>query len=460
MFKDENNNIDLISGDPKKAIIKLATPMVFSMFVVMLYKLTDSIWVAGLGGDALAAIGFIMPLYVILTGVGDSIAAGANSLISRKIGSKNHKQANNGALHSLLLCIIISAIFTIVMLVFMVPIFKMLGVGHSMQYALDYGYVMFGLLFFIELELLLMSLFKAEGNMKTLTLVLILSYVVNMILDPLLIYVLNWGISGAAWATVLSSALGAFILGFFMWSKRGVYLDMSIKNFNFQFPLINDILKVAVPSTFESMLYSVGIIIINNMIVSVSKSVAVGYYSTAMNIVQFANLPLSAIGVAVLTISGVAYGANNAKNLKTTYLYSIKISFVIAIVFLILLYAFAPQISSLFAYNDSSLAPNIANALAIDCFFLITYPMGTMTTMLFKGAGKGLYSFIFAVIRCFILAILFAYLFGFVFGWGFNGILAGEVFGNLVGVLLGYVWARLFIRNFDKSIEKSNVETS
>ncbi|MER2014587.1 MAG: MATE family efflux transporter, partial [Methanobrevibacter sp.] len=109
----KSKNIEMITGDPKKAIIKLAVPMMISMLLIMLYNIADSVWVAGLGGDALAAIGFITPLFMVLVGLGNGIGAGANSLIARNIGAKNHAQANNAALHAIVLSVIVSVVFTI-----------------------------------------------------------------------------------------------------------------------------------------------------------------------------------------------------------------------------------------------------------------------------------------------------------------------------------------------------------
>ena len=86
---EKNKNIEIITGDPKKAIRKLSIPMMLSMVLIMMYNLADSIWVAGLGPDALAAIGFITPLFMVLIGLGHGIGAGANSLIARNIGAEN-----------------------------------------------------------------------------------------------------------------------------------------------------------------------------------------------------------------------------------------------------------------------------------------------------------------------------------------------------------------------------------
>ena len=120
MSKTKSKNIEMITGDPKKAIIKLALPMMLSMLLIMMYNIADSIWVAGLGADALAAIGFITPLFMVLVGLGNGIGAGANSLIARYIGAGNIDEANNAGLHGILLAIIVSVIFTVIIEVFMV----------------------------------------------------------------------------------------------------------------------------------------------------------------------------------------------------------------------------------------------------------------------------------------------------------------------------------------------------
>ena len=143
-MSEENKNIEMITGDPKKAIIKLSIPMMLSMLLIMLYNIADSIWVAGIGAKALAALGFITPLFMVLIGLGSGIGAGANSLIARYIGANNFKQANNAGLHGILLSVIVSVIFTILIEGFMVPILQFMGAGHTIQYAMDYSYIIFG----------------------------------------------------------------------------------------------------------------------------------------------------------------------------------------------------------------------------------------------------------------------------------------------------------------------------
>ena len=452
----KSKNIEMITGDPKKAIIKLALPMMLSMLLIMLYNLADSIWVAGLGADALAAIGFITPLFMVLIGLGNGIGAGANSLIARNIGAKNYEQANNSALHGIILSIVVSVIFTIIIEAFMVPILQFMGAGETIGYAMDYSYIIFGFLFIFVYSGVASAIFRSEGDMRRATIAIAVTAIMNIVLDPIFIYTLNLGIAGAAWATVISATLSCLVMSYWIWGKKDLYLDLSPKNFSYSSRIMIDTLQVAIPSTLENIVFSALAIIINSMLVLAAGTTAVAVYTASMRIVQLCMIPLIGLGTAVLTVAGVAYGAHNYKNLQTAHSYSIKVGFAISIA-LGAMYIFAPQIATIFAYTSASsaLAPQIASALSVLTLFVLAIPHGMMSSMMFQGVGKGTYSLIITLARSLILESVFAYLFCFIFGWGVQGIYAGVVFGCFVGGTLGYIWAKFFIRKFKQiSIRK------
>ncbi|SEL22397.1 putative efflux protein, MATE family [Methanobrevibacter gottschalkii] len=446
----KNDNIKIITGDPKKAIVKLAIPMMISMLLIMMYNIADSIWVAGLGADALAAIGFITPLFMVLVGLGNGIGAGANSLIARNIGAKNYKQANNSGLHAILLSVIVSVIFTILIEGFMVPILQFMGAGDTIQYAMDYSYIIFGFLFIFVYSGVASAIFRSEGDMKRSTIAIAITAVLNIILDPIFIYILNLGIAGAAWATVISATMSCVIMSYWIWSKKDLYLDLSLKNFDYQTSLMVDTLQVAIPSTLENIVFSALAIIINSMLVLAAGTTAVAVYTASMRIVQLAMIPLIGLGTAVLTVAGVAYGAHNYKNLKTAHSYSIKVGFLISIILGAIMFVFSSPIATIFSYTaaSASLSPQIATAISVLSLFVLAIPHGIMSSMMFQGVGKGTYSLLITLLRSLILETVFAYLFCFTFGWGLTGIYAGVVFGCFVGGTIGYVWAKLFIRRF------------
>lgn len=446
----KSKNIEMITGDPKRAIRKLAWPMMVSMLLIMLYNLADSIWVAGLGADALAAIGFITPLFMVLIGLGNGIGAGANSLVARNIGAKNFDGANNAALHAVVLSIIVSVVFTILIEVFMVPILQYMGAGDTIGYAMDYSYIIFGFLFVFVFSGVASAIFRSEGDMKRATIAIAVTAILNIILDPVFIYILNFGIAGAAWATVISASMSCLIMSYWIWGKKDLYLDLSPKNFSYSGQIMIDTLQVAIPSTLENVIFSALAIIINSMLVMAADTTAVAVYTASMRIVQMAMIPLLGIGTAVLTVAGVAFGAHNYHNLKTAHSYAIKLGFVFSIAIGIVMYIFSGQIAGIFSYTSASaaMAPEIATAISVLTLFVLAIPHGMMSSMMFQGVGKGVYSLIITLLRSLILESVFAYLFCFIFGWGVVGIYAGVVFGCFVGGTIGYIWAKFFIRKF------------
>jgi len=393
----------------------------------------------------------------VLIGLGNGIGAGANSLIARNIGAKNHDQANNAGLHAIVLSIIVSLVFTILIEVFMVPILQFMGAGNTIQYAMDYSYIIFGFLFIFVFSGVASAIFRSEGDMKRATIAIAVTAILNIILDPIFIYVLNFGISGAAWATVVSATMSCIVMSYWIWVKKDLFLDLSPKNFKYSSHIMIDTLQVAIPSTLETIVFSALAIIINSMLVLAAGTTAVAVYTASMRIVQLAMIPLIGIGTAVLTVAGVAYGAHNYKNLQTAHSYSIKIGFIVSIILGALMFIFSGQIAAVFSYTQASagLASEIATAISVLSLFVLAIPHGIMSSMMFQGVGKGTYSLLITLLRSLILESVFAYLFCFIFGWGLPGIYGGVVFGCFVGGTIGYIWAKLFIRKFKEiSIKK------
>lgn len=129
-----NEKIDSIMGSPKKAVNKLAFPTIFSLFLMFLNNLIDSFWVSGINSDALAALGFISPLYLVIIGIGSGVGAGANSLISRYVGGERIDDVNNVIIHSIILTVAISIIVLIIGIFFFDDLIILLGADSVSTY--------------------------------------------------------------------------------------------------------------------------------------------------------------------------------------------------------------------------------------------------------------------------------------------------------------------------------------
>ena len=452
MAGNNKKNVDLIMGDPKKAIRKLSVPMMVSMLLIMAYNLADSIWVAGLGVDALAALGFITPLFLIIVGLGNGIGSGANSFIARSLGAKNKKQADNTALHAIVLTILLSIITPIVMLPLLKNILLIMGAGTALNLALDYGYITFIFIFVFLFSGVASSILRSEGDVNRAMYAMAITAILNTIIDPIFIYVLNLGIAGAAWATVFSAAISCLVMAYWMWFKKDTYLNLSPHVFKYQFFIILEVLKVAIPSTAESLVMSVLSIIMNSLLVIVAGTTAVAVYTSGWRIVSLAIIPHIGLGTALLTVAGAAYGAKNYKKLSIAYDYVIKLGLLMSVLMAIIIYLFAPQLTLVFSYSaeSASLGPELTSFLRVISLYVLTLPLGVIASSTFQGLGKGFSALTITFVRQIFGTVTVAYILGIILNFGEVGVWWGTVLGGGLGCILGSLWVKLYIRSLNR----------
>jgi putative MATE family efflux protein len=439
--------IELLMGDPKKAIIKLSGPMIAAMLLMSTYNIVNAIWVAGLGSDALAAVGFVTPLFMILIGLSNGLGAGVASLISRRIGAKDKTGADNAAVHALLFVLILSAVLTIPLMLLTGPIVTLFGAGKTAGLATEYGQIIFlgmALLLFTNVAY---AILRAEGDAKRAMYVMGASSVLNIILDPLLIYGAGMGIAGAAWGMIVSLLMTSCILLYWFFVKRDTYVTLAWREFSYDKKTVRDILGVGLPASVEFFLMSILAIFINGLLVATAGTDAVAVYTAGWRVVFFAIIPMVAISTAVISVAGAAYGARKFEKIRTAHTFSITLGIAIALIVSALTYIFARQIAGIFTYSADSahLAPEIAAFLAVMCLFYPFIPPGVMSGAIFQATGRGMASLVMTVLRNLVFIAVFAYLFGIVLGYGEHGVWWGIVAGDICGGAVAFLWARYYI---------------
>ncbi len=458
---EKNENVEMITGDPKKAINKLSLPIIASMFLIFINNIIDSIWVAGLGTEPLAALGYITPLFLIMVGFGNGLGAGGNSLISRYIGAEDKHSANNAAIHNLILSLIVSIVITVVFLTFLEPALKMMGATSVLSYAMEYGVILFSCTFALLMPPIIGGAFRAEGDIKRATLPIAIAAIINMILDPIFIYTLNMGIAGAAWATALGPFISLLLMFYWIFVKKDTYLSYNIKDFHNNLKMYKDILVVGIPASLEQLVLSVLTIFVNYMLTIVSGPTAVAVYTAGWRVVNIGMLPAIGVGTAAISVAGVAYGARKYENLRVTARYAVKVALIASIIVCIILNIFANQIAFIFSYSEGSaqLEPLISSFLQIMCLFILYVPFGASAGNVFQGVGKGTISLILTTFREFILVLIFAYLLGFTFHMGEFGIYCGMLLGGGIGSLICYACIELYINKLIKSRDQEALQS-
>ena len=452
-IKQETQGVNLLRGNPKKAVLKLSLPLMLSMMVISLYNIIDSFWVAGLGADQLAAVGFVIPLEFLIISIGTSLGAGITSVVSKYIGEKNDKLADNSAAHGVILSLIFTVIVTVIFSAFAKELLILMGArGASLGYALDYGHIYFIASIFVVMPNALYGLLRSEGDTKRTMYVMVLCAIVNIVLDPIFIYTFNMKMFGAALSTILSLAIVLAIIIYWIYIKKDTYLNPTLANFDYESFIMKDMLKVAVPSICEMIFITCITAIMHFIILAVSTVDSVAVFENGWRIVTLATEPMMAISTALISIVAANYGAGNFKNMKLAYDYSMKIATLLGVVALVIFLVFAPQISYIFSYGASSrlLNPTI-EFFHIFAWFFIVFPGGIISTYVFQGLGKGTHSLIFTVIREAICATVFAVLFGIVLNWGINGVWFGILVGYTVGGLIAIVYANNYLGKMVKA---------
>lgn len=452
MSSNKTEEIDLIVNHPKQAINKLAVPIIISNLFMMLNNIIDGIWVAGLGPHPLAAVGFVTPLFLALVGFANGLGAGSNSLIARCIGAEDYEAAGNSAIHSIMLSIIVTVITTILLLIFLKPLLLLMGAGEVISETMAYGTIVIGGIFSVFLPAMMAAIFRSQGEIRRASYPLMFTAIINMILDPIFIYVIGWGVTGAALATVISGVIPMLLMMYWMFVKKDSFLQVKMSEYKRDFQIYKDILVVGIPASLEQFIISFVSILMNYWLTILSGTIAVAAYTATWRLVAIGISPMIGIGVAALTVGGAAYGAKNLVNLKTALNYGLKLGMISSIIVCSFLFIFADPLSFIFSYSSDSsvLAPKVVEALRILCFFLLFMPFGVLSGNIFQSMGKGTFSLLITILRSFILEVIFAGIFAFILGLGAVGVYWGLVCGMTLGSIIGYIFINYYL-NRNKS---------
>ena len=454
---EKTEGVSTILGDPKKAILKFQ-PLIIAMIITSINNVFDGIWIAGLGQNALAAVGFITPLLGIITGLSSGLSSGSLSVISRFIGSNNKKEADNAATHILILTVIFSLAIMISLGLFLEPLLVILGATDGvLELGLQYGYILFACSFFPMFTTTSYGILRAEGNIKKTIYAMSIAAILNITLDPIFIYVLGMGIIGGSIGTIISLVVASAFL--FYWFKKSTYINISPKNFKYHQSTLKKILSVGLPAGSEYFIMALLVGLINMILVSVSGTEGVAVFAAGWNIVLFAIVALAPLSISVITTVGAAFGAKKYEKFNIIQNFSIKLGILISIIIAISTFILAPYIAGLFTYTPeaASLNASITEFLRIMALFYIFVPIGSVSTSIFLGVGKGLDSFMLITLRQLILSVVFAYILAIPLGFGQQGIWYGIVIGNMLGSFIALLWSKIYIKKIMTTKKDENV---
>ncbi|MCD6546158.1 MAG: MATE family efflux transporter [Thermotogae bacterium] len=436
--------------------MRLSFPMMAAMFVQALYNLVDSIWIAGLGPQALAAIGIFFPIFMIILAFSGGVGVGASSVISRKIGEKNKEEADSAAVHSIILAISFGVIATIGVSPIIGSILKLTGAtNETLALSVNYSKVLLSAITLLMFNNVANGVLRGEGDTKKSMYAITLGSILNIFLDPVFIYVFKLGIKGAAYATVLSIAASTVLIIYWLFVKKNTYVSIRFKAFRLNIQILWDILKVGIPASFAQIIMSMSVFVLNVFVVKAGGDTGVAIFTSAWRIINFGTIPLIGISMAVTSVTGAAFGERNAVKLQSGYLFSVKFGLLIGLSVMTVILLFASKIAFIFTYSEqgSLMFKDLVEALKILSFFIPTVPFGMFTSAMFQGIGHGMKSLAVSILRTIVLHVFFSWFFVFVLNLGLKGVWWGMVAGNVTAETVTFIWGLMVSKKLKKEFE-------
>ena len=397
-----------------KQLTILAWPIVLAFTMQVGYNIIDIFWVGKLGTAAIAAVSLAGNVFFIILAVGQIIGSGSVALIAQFYGAKQIDNANNIVKQSLLLASIIALPVCISGFIFAKQIMSLLG-GRADVLIISTGYlkIIFIGFFFQLISFSINYAFRGAGDMKTPMKIMLVATIINLVLDPLLIFGIGFfprlEVQGAAIATVIAKCV-SFLVGFMilMKGKSGIKVKI-FKKWYLETRVIKTILSVGIPAGISYSLMAFSSMAVFRIVSSFSEY-ALAALGIGIRILQLSSLPVVSIGIATTTLIGQSLGARNLKKTMQIGHVSILFSTAIMVFFGIVFIANAKLLFSIFTQNYQVINYGI-QFIQIVSLYLVFVGIIMSLTGVFRGAGDTLppmFAGLFKLALFIILAILFS----------------------------------------------------
>ena len=463
MEKEEN-----ILGSEKiiKLIRKFSIPCIISLVVNSLYNIVDQIFIGwGVGYLGNGATNVVFPLNMIALAFALMFGDGASAYLSLKLGEKKKEEASKGVANGIVISVIISLILCIISLVFLPQILKVFGCTDALrQYALQYGYVIVVGLPFMMIGTTLNSIIRADGSPKYSMTTMVLGAILNIILDPIFIFVLKMGVEGAAIATVISQIL-TFALNV-CYIKKFKSIEINKESFKLKQNVVRKVTTLGISSFITQMSIVFVMAVENNLLgkygadSKFGSEIPITVLGIVMKISQILNSIIIGIAAGTQPIIGYNYGAEKYDRVKQTIKTVLGLSVIISTIAFILFQTIPDKLISIFGSGDS-------NYMEFACLAFRTYLMLCICNgiqipagIVFQAIGKSFKSAVISLSRQILFLIPAMFTFGRLLG--IKGVLYAGPFADglafLISASLLVAEIKHFGKNKNKDITLSNSE--
>lgn len=401
-----------------KLLITMSLPIVLSMLVQALYNIVDSIFVAQINENALTAVSLAFPVQNLMIAISAGTGVGINALLSRNLGEKKYEDANLAARNGIFLAIVSSIIMALIGIFGSRPFFLMQTkdpqiVSYGTQYMTIITVVSIGIFMQITFERLLQATGRTIYTMITQG----LGAIINIILDPILIFGLfgfpRMEVAGAALATVTGQVIAVF-LSLYYNIKKNPEININMKGFRPNKRVISCIYQVGIPSIIMQSIGSVMVFGMNKILLLFS-STAAAVFGVYFKLQSFIFMPIFGLNNGMIPIIAYNYGSKQKKRILSTIKLSVGVAVFIMCIGLFLFQTFPAQLLNFFDASEHMLEIGVP-ALRIISLSFIFAGYCIIIGSVFQALGNGMYSLVVSAARQLLVILPVAYLFAMFFG--------------------------------------------
>lgn len=441
----EDKRIHLLRDEKiPKTIISMSVPAIIGLMVMGIYNFVDTMFVSWLGTEATGATQVVLPIAMMVSAFGLSFGIGGGSYVSRLMGMNRKDEADTVATVALYTVGVVGLIFTIVALFFMEPFFRFFGATpEMMEMTKSYGsFILLGSVFAMG-NMTLNNLLRAEGSSKLSMIGMVTGSVLNIILDPIFIFVFGWGIAGAAIATTLSQIVTFSIL-FSRYLTHHSVVHIDRKHFKPSKEVYVEIFKVGTPTFFRQMLVSISLGVMNQVSVRFGGADLLAATGILFRVNMVPMYAVFGIGQGFQPVVGYNYGAKNKARVMEALKFTFGFTTAVTVICCAGLLIFSHQLLGLFRPETEVLAFGL-QGMKFYAFTLIFMGLTNTIGVFYQSLGKGRESMILSISRqgiFFIPAVLVLPLY-----FGTDGVLSSQLIADMLTLVLSGLFFIPYIRS-------------
>lgn len=441
----DDKRIKLLRDDKvSKAVNHLSAPAIVGLLVLAVYNVVDTMFVSWLGTQATGATQVIFPISMLASAIGLMFGIGSGTYISRLLGSGERDKSDTVASVAFFTTIGFGIVFTVLSLVFLEPILRFFGASDTiMPMAKSYGrYIILGLIFSM-CNMAMNNMLRAEGSAKLSMIGMATGAVLNIILDPIFIFVFGWGIEGAAIATSLSRIV-SFIILLSRYLNNHSILKISLKHFKPTKEIYYEISKIGIPTFIKQVLMSVAIGVFNTRAAFFGGDNLLAAAGIVVRIYMLPMYLLFGIGQGFQPVIGYNFGAKSKRRVVDTIKYGGALSLVVAVISGIILFVFARDILSVFKASDDVVRYAVTGLRIYSVSILFLAVNNTISAM-YQAIGRAREAFWLAISRqgiFFMIAIYIMPIF-----LGDIGVMTAQLAADILTFIMTGIMFFVYVKN-------------